>query len=586
MSERYTRLYTLTTDLYAEGSPVIIMAGALLKDTQTNSVLTQLKIRNITDKKIKAAKISITPFDTAGNRLGDNVEFEYLDIAVWKNGDFGEKIPVRLPDNRARSFSVVVEQVVFEDNSIWTWDGNDWAQVVRPKHLTEKLTSKELIQQYKMEYGNSSQYIVTEDRDIWICTCGNYCKKSSFACDQCGNKFDELKNIDYEKLAERCQQRLEENKRRLEEEKKERAIQEEELRKKKEITNKKIKKTASVVSSIVIIILVPIIVLNTVIIPMKKYSKAESLVQSKQYYEAVKIYDELNDYKDSKLKKIMYWGAITKRESLKATYSASIGLKNDGTVVATGENDYGQLNIGAWTDIIAVSAGSEHTVGLKKDGTVVAVGNNLDGQCNVSNWKDIVAISTSYDHTVGLKSDGTVVATGDYDCGKCNVGDWTDIVSISAGASHTVGLKSDGTVIATKYTSDYYDGQCDVEDWSNIKGIFANQLYTVGIKNDGTVIITDAWESRFPELKNWTDITSISVYNCHIVGLKKDGTVVVTGCVNNHNMDVSNWDDIVAISTDYNHTIGLKKDGTVVVTGRNEYGQCNVLNWRDIGILK
>ena len=60
---------------------------------------------------------------------------------------------------------------------------------------------------------------------------------------------------------------------------------------------------------------------------------------------------------------------------------------------------------------MAISAGSDSTVGLKADGTVVAVGDNEYGQCDVSDWTDIVAISVD-DHTVGLKKDGTVVAVG------------------------------------------------------------------------------------------------------------------------------------------------------------------------------
>ena len=72
----------------------------------------------------------------------------------------------------------------------------------------------------------------------------------------------------------------------------------------------------------------------------------------------------------------------------------TVGLKSDGTVVATAINsndfDYGQCNVESWTDIVAVSAGYEHTVGLKSDGTVVAVGNNDEGQCDVSTWSDIL----------------------------------------------------------------------------------------------------------------------------------------------------------------------------------------------------
>lgn len=37
----------------------------------------------------------------------------------------------------------------------------------------------------------------------------------------------------------------------------------------------------------------------------------------------------------------------------------------------------------------SISRGRGHTVGLKSDGTVIATGNNEYGQCNVSDWTDI-----------------------------------------------------------------------------------------------------------------------------------------------------------------------------------------------------
>jgi len=102
----------------------------------------------------------------------------------------------------------------------------------------------------------------------------------------------------------------------------------------------------------------------------------------------------------------------------------TVGLKSDGTVVATGVNHRGQCDVGNWTDIAQIAAGSDHTVGLKSDGTVVAVGSNIRGQCNVGGWTDIVQVATSSRHTVGLKADGTVLAVGDCGGGQCNVGGW------------------------------------------------------------------------------------------------------------------------------------------------------------------
>ena len=64
-----------------------------------------------------------------------------------------------------------------------------------------------------------------------------------------------------------------------------------------------------------------------------------------------------------------------------------------------------------------VSAGGLHTVGLKADGSVVATGRNDDGECNVGNWTGIVQVAAGLFHTVGLKADGTVVAVGLKDYG-------------------------------------------------------------------------------------------------------------------------------------------------------------------------
>ena len=64
----------------------------------------------------------------------------------------------------------------------------------------------------------------------------------------------------------------------------------------------------------------------------------------------------------------------------------TVGLKSDGTVVSTGNNEFGQCDVSSWTDTVSVSAGAGHTIGLKSDGTVVAVGYIDDGSCAVSGW--------------------------------------------------------------------------------------------------------------------------------------------------------------------------------------------------------
>jgi hypothetical protein len=68
-----------------------------------------------------------------------------------------------------------------------------------------------------------------------------------------------------------------------------------------------------------------------------------------------------------------------------------VGLRSDGTVVAVGDNEVGQCDVGDWTDVIQVEAGRWYTVGVKSDGTLIAVG--LEAE--LANWNLVLAVPPS-----------------------------------------------------------------------------------------------------------------------------------------------------------------------------------------------
>lgn len=153
----------------------------------------------------------------------------------------------------------------------------------------------------------------------------------------------------------------------------------------------------------------------------------------------------------SHYREMMKWEDVVQYD---VNWYKSVGLMSDGTVVAAGENNYGQCDVSEWTNIIAIAGGPHHTVGLKSDGTVIAAGSNANHKCEVEGWNDIVAICAGETITVGLKSDGTVVATGYNVDGQCNVFDWTDIVAVSTTGERTYGVKTDGRIVVAGYYSD------------------------------------------------------------------------------------------------------------------------------------
>ena len=138
MSERYSRLFSLPTNLYTEGSPVLIAAGALLKDNQTGKVLAQLKFRNISQKAIQSVKVKVNACDTAGCPLAGMDSFSYLDLSVAAGEEFGQSKPIYLPDATTRAFTVEILSVVFADHEVFTPVAASIAKAA-PKEIIEEV---------------------------------------------------------------------------------------------------------------------------------------------------------------------------------------------------------------------------------------------------------------------------------------------------------------------------------------------------------------------------------------------------------------------------------------------------------------
>ena len=66
-----------------------------------------------------------------------------------------------------------------------------------------------------------------------------------------------------------------------------------------------------------------------------------------------------------------------------------------------------------------MAAGSHHTLGLAEDGRVLAAGDDSHGQCRTQAWRDVVAIAAGSRHSLGLRHDGVILAAGDDGDGQC-----------------------------------------------------------------------------------------------------------------------------------------------------------------------
>lgn len=208
MSERYSKLFWQTENLYTEGAPILIAAGALLKDNKTGQVLAQLKFRSISPKVIKAVQVKITPFDTLNRPLGEAVKYQYLDLAVSRDVEFGQKTAIPLPDVTTRAMSVVVTEVAFFDNTVWYAGNEMYTLLAKPDSLSAHFGDQQMVKQYQLKYGQDMICFPMQTNDLWYCACGTLNRQTENNCHRCKTNYLQLAACDEAELRKECDERL------------------------------------------------------------------------------------------------------------------------------------------------------------------------------------------------------------------------------------------------------------------------------------------------------------------------------------------------------------------------------------------
>jgi alpha-tubulin suppressor-like RCC1 family protein len=248
----------------------------------------------------------------------------------------------------------------------------------------------------------------------------------------------------------------------------------------------------------------------------------------------------------------------------------SLALMNDGTVMAWGRNDVGQLGLGTTTGpetcmselpcsqtpvqvkglsgVKAIATGYDHSLALLSDGTVVAWGKNQWGElgtgttgpnvcgngwlCNptptpIAGLSGVTEVATGYAQSLALLADGTVMAWGSNNDGILGIGTATGPQSCGE-----VGVEGPCTVAPMV-----------VQGLSGVTAIASGWLHNLALLEDGTVM---AWG-----------------YN--LSGQLGDGTNVDR----DHPVAVSGLSGVTALAAGAYHSMALLSDGTVKAWGWN-----------------
>ena len=295
--ERYTSLYRLPENQYSAGSPVLLEAGALLKDSRTGAVLVQLKMRSVSAKPIRAVMVAVDAFDVSGAPLEGVAEYQYLDLSVPRDEPFGQHQAIVLPDANTLRASVRCTRVVFADGTSWEADPSAvWSPLPERTTLEEAL-SPELAEQYRRDTAACAQMLPQRCGSLWSCACGALNSAEEKVCHRCGLSLDaQLAALDETALREHLAAHKEAEAKKAEElcrQEKERQAQ----------RRRKTKKTLAVVLPAAAVCAAAAILIATVIVPNQKHKEALALIEAGDYPAAYAMLEELGKPEEIKQNK-------------------------------------------------------------------------------------------------------------------------------------------------------------------------------------------------------------------------------------------------------------------------------------------
>jgi alpha-tubulin suppressor-like RCC1 family protein len=274
----------------------------------------------------------------------------------------------------------------------------------------------------------------------------------------------------------------------------------------------------------------------------------------------------------------------------------TLALLANGTVMAWGNNGFGQLGDGSQTTrevpvavtglsgVRAIAAGGTHSLALMPNATVMAWGNNESGQLGTGNTTEsevpvavkgltgVRAIAAGANHSLALMSNGTVMAWGDNENGQLGNGSvksstvpvpvkgLTGVTAISAGGQFSLALTKTGTVEAWGNNEFGQLGDPGFEErtsavpvpvsgLSGVTAIAAGSTHSLALLSGGSAM---AWgENSDGELGNGTITTH------------QETPVAVSGLSGVTSITAGGQDSAALLSTGSVMTWGVNKWGTL-----------------------
>ena len=204
---------------------------------------------------------------------------------------------------------------------------------------------------------------------------------------------------------------------------------------------------------------------------------------------------------------------------------------DDGTVFMNNIAKEEYPEVEEWKEIIAISSSANSVVGLKKDGTVVATGDNYEGKLNTQEWSKIVQVKAGVWGTFAVRECKTLVYAGklpENQKENFEKHQWNNLKAIE-GNWDLIGIDKDGHILSTIGDA-----------LSKLTGIKQVAVSNAGDKiafldENGVVTVYSLYGDRFLK-KTWIDIQQITYDDSNLILLDFEGQILTSDSFSEFNL--------------------------------------------------
>jgi len=203
-------------------APIEITNNKVLLEESTNRPYLTVNLRNLSSKTVTAAKLTVHCYDSFGDPVNgeeeNSLNLVMQDLNAKSKELFGNETKYSLNDySSTRNIDIIIEQVSFEDGSIWKKGNNELKDIAGAVN-----DGDEDLQEVA---GKDAITYPSEDTDTWRCVCGRFNKKANTTCIRCErHKSNVFENYNRDSIIKRIELNREES-RKIKEKEKEKKIE-------------------------------------------------------------------------------------------------------------------------------------------------------------------------------------------------------------------------------------------------------------------------------------------------------------------------------------------------------------------------